>query len=209
MSKSKTASRPAAKDKPAIKPATIRAFAALDLDGTGQRRMVRLSDRLRMSSGAPSANWVPAGKLHVTLKFAAELPASVVAALSKSLAPLAEGKPAPPACALRLDAFPSLAKASVVVATLLDEKGGLAKLAGKVDKLFAKYGVAPDTREYKPHVTLARVKLEYDARRWMRPEYAEVAGDVRAGALTLYQSTLGPEGSTYEVLARVAFAIEP
>jgi 2'-5' RNA ligase len=187
------------------KTVTLRAFVALDLDPQGLRRMVRLSDRLRMSSGAPSATWVPAAKMHVTLKFAAELPQSAVAPLAKALAALAEGKAAPPACALKLAAFPSAAKASVVVAELVDGKGALAKLAAKVDKLFVKYGVPPETRDYRPHVTLARVKLEYDARRWLRPELAEVSGECRAGAITLYRSVLGAEGASYEVLARAGF----
>src|ERR1700677_4626467 len=110
------------------KAGAIRAFVALDLDPTGLRRVVRLSDRLRMSSGAPSAAWVPANKMHVTLKFAAELPESALEPLGKALAPLAEGKAAPPPCGLRLDAFPSAAKASIVVAELVDAKGALAKL---------------------------------------------------------------------------------
>lgn len=184
---------------------TVRAFVALDLDPTGLRRVVRLSDRLRMSSGAPSAAWVPASKMHVTLKFAAELPETAVEPLGKALAALAEGKAAPPPCGLHLDAFPSAAKASIVVAELVDAKGALAKLAAKVDKLVAKYGVAPETRPFRPHVTLARVKLEYDARRWMRPELTEVAGECRMGALTLYRSILKEEGAVYEVLGRWGF----
>jgi len=188
------------------KGATIRAFVALDLDPTGLRRVVRLSDRLRMSSGAPSATWVPAGKMHVTLKFAGELPESAVEPLSKALASLAEGKPGPPPCGLRLDAFPSAAKASVVVAELVDAKGALAKLAAKVDKLVAKHGVPLETRAFRPHVTLARVKMEYDARRWMRPELTEVAGECRMGGMTLYRSVLKEEGASYEVLGRWGFA---
>jgi len=188
------------------KPAAIRAFVALDLDATGLRRMVRLSDRLRMSSGAPSATWVPAGKMHVTLKFAAELPESAIPALSKGLATLAEGKSAPAPCAVRLEAFPSAVKASIVVAELVDPKGALAKLAAKVDKLTSKHGVPLETRAYRPHVTLARVKLEYDARRWLRPELAEVTGECGMGAMTLYRSVLGDEGATYQVLGRWAYS---
>jgi 2'-5' RNA ligase len=184
---------------------TLRAFVALDLDPTGLRRVVRLSDRLRMSSGAPSAAWVPGNKMHVTLKFVAALPVEAVEPLGKALAALAEGKAAPPPCGLRLDAFPSAARASVVVAELVDDKKALAKLAAKVDKLVAKYGVAAETRDFRPHVTLARVKLEYDARRWMRPELTEVAGECRMAALTLYKSILKEEGASYEVLGRWAF----
>ena len=37
------------------KTATLRAFVALDLDPMSLRRVVRVADRLRMGSGAPSA----------------------------------------------------------------------------------------------------------------------------------------------------------
>jgi 2'-5' RNA ligase len=144
--------------------------------------------------------------MHVTLKFAGELPESAVEPLSKALASLAEGKPGPPPCGLRLDAFPSAAKASVVVAELVDAKGALAKLAAKVDKLVARHGVPLETRAFRPHVTLARVKMEYDARRWMRPELTEVAGECRMGGMTLYRSVLKEEGASYEVLGRWGFA---
>ena len=42
----------------AKKTATIRAFVALDLDPMSLRRVVRVADRLRMGSGAPSATVV-------------------------------------------------------------------------------------------------------------------------------------------------------
>ena len=56
-------------------------------------------------------------------------------------------------------------------------------------------------------ILLARVKLEYDARRWMRPELTEVAGECRMGALTLYRSILKEEGASYEVLGRWTFDV--
>src|SRR5271169_6251356 len=86
----------------------LRAFVALDLDAASQRRIGRVSDRLRMGSGAPSAMWTPAPKMHVTLKFLGDIAAEVVTPLGQSLRPLAEGKPAPAPFAFRLDAFPSV-----------------------------------------------------------------------------------------------------
>jgi 2'-5' RNA ligase len=186
--------------------APIRAFVALDLDTLSLRRMARLADRLRMSSGAPSATWTPVGKMHVTLKFAAALPLAAVAPLGKALGAMVEGHDAPAACSLRLEGFPSKEKAEIVVAELADESGHLAKLAARVEKLVAKYKVPAETRAYRPHVTLARLRLEYDGRRWLRSELAEVAGDCRAGGLTLYRSIPGSEGSTYVPLARFLYS---
>src|SRR6202035_496723 len=105
------------------------------------RRVVRVADRLRMGSGAPSATWVPGPMMHVTLRFMGALPVDAVAPLAKSLGPLAEGKAAPKPCALRLAAFPNVEDAEIVVVELLDASGGVGKLAEKVDSLVTKLGL--------------------------------------------------------------------
>ena len=192
----------AAKDKPE----RIRAFAALDLDAMSLRRIVRTSDRLRMASGAPAATWTPADRLHVTLKFVEKLDATAVPALGAAMRTMAEGKPPPAPCHVRLEAFPKPQQARIVVAELVDAAGDLAKLAASIDKLTAKHGVPKEDRPFRPHVTLARLKRPYDARKWLRPDIAEAAGSFRSGALTLYRSELGPEGSVYIPLASFAFA---
>lgn len=188
----------------AEQPETVRAFVALDLDSMSLRRVVRVADRLRMGSGAPSATWTPAIKMHVTLKFMGELKADAVAPLGTALRALVESTAAPPPSALRLEAFPSPKDARTVVVELVDTSGALAKLAEKVDKLTAKHGVAREEREYRPHVTLARLKLDYDARRWLRADLTEGA-ECRAARVTLYRSELKDEGSVYIPLASFDF----
>ncbi|HEY8040091.1 MAG TPA: RNA 2',3'-cyclic phosphodiesterase [Polyangiaceae bacterium] len=185
---------------------TIRAFVALDLDSMSLRRVARTADRLRMGSGAPSAAWVPPAKMHVTLKFMAALPVDLVAPLGQALRALAEGKPAPAPSSFRLAAFPSAQGASIIVVELDDARGGVARLAEKVEKLTARHRLPREDRPFRPHVTLARLKRAYDARKWLRPELAEGAGECRAATLTLYRSEPSPEGSAYVPLARFAFA---
>jgi 2'-5' RNA ligase len=188
---------------------SIRAFVALDLDAMSLRRVARVADRLRMGSGAPSATWTAPAKMHVTLKFMGSLPVDAVAPLGEALRALVDGKPGPAPSPLRLAAFPRSADARVVVVELDDASGAMAQLAEKVDKLASKHGVPKEERRFRPHVTLARLKLAYDARRWLRPELTEGAGECRVTTLTLYRSDLGSEGSTYTVLARFEFAPAP
>ena len=190
---------------------TIRAFVAVDLDAMTVRRVARVADRLRMASGAPSAVWTPPAKIHVTVKFMGELPAKAVALLGKAVGALAEGKRAPRAGTWRLDAFPSVEETQVVVLALEDPKGDLAKLAAQLDKVASKHGIAREAREFRPHVTLARLKRPYDTRRWIKAELAETAGECRATGLTLYRSERGcgdAGGSVYVALARFGFAGE-
>jgi 2'-5' RNA ligase len=183
----------------------LRAFVALDLSPMSVRRVARVAEGLRMGTGAPSATWTPAAKMHVTLKFIPALVADAVVPLGQALCALAEGKAAPAPCPLRLTAFPAPHEARVIVVELCDASGALVKLADKVDKLAAKHGVDRESRPFRPHVTLARLKRPYDARRWLRPELTDSTGECGAGSLTLYRSHLGPEGSTYVPLARYEF----
>ncbi|MBV9945541.1 MAG: RNA 2',3'-cyclic phosphodiesterase [Myxococcales bacterium] len=179
---------------------------ALDLDPTSLRRVVRLADRLRMGSGAPSASWTPAAKMHVTLKFVASLPEDRIAPLGTALESLVGGKDAPAACPLRLDAFPRLEQATIIVAELLDRGGELAALAARVEKVARRLGLPPEDKPFRPHLTLARLKRSYDARRWLRPDLADGAGQCRASGATLYRSELGAAGATYVPLAQFVFA---
>jgi 2'-5' RNA ligase len=185
---------------------TVRAFVALELDATSLRRVTRISDRLRMASGAPSAAWTAPAKLHLTVKFAPKLPSAAIAALGQGLAPLADGRPAPRSGALRLDAFPSPEAAQVVVVALGDPEGEIAKLAARTEKLAAKLGVDRETRTFRPHVTLARLKRAYDARRWLRPDLVEGVGECRFARLALIRSYLSDTGSRYVPLAQFEFA---
>jgi len=184
----------------------IRAFVALDLDAMSLRRMVRTSDRLRMASGAPAATWTTSDKMHITLKFAGELDVAAAGPIGEALRALAEGKPPPAPSTVKLDAFPKLEQARIVVVELVDAAGDIKKLAASIDKLTAKHGVPKDDRPFRPLVTLARLKRPYDARKWLRSDVAEAAGECRFATLTLYRSDLKPEGSVYTPLATFTFA---
>jgi 2'-5' RNA ligase len=186
-------------------PETIRAFVAFELDSMSLRRVARVADRLRMGSGAPSATWTSPGRMHITLKFIAELPLETVAPLGEALRPLVEGKSPPKGCALRLDAFPAVEQARVVIAALDDRSGGLGKLADKVERIAHKLGAPRERHAFRPHVTLARLKRPYDARRWLRPELVDGAGECGVASMTLFRSQLGSAGSSYTALARFAF----
>lgn len=180
---------------------TLRAFIALDLDAMSLRRVARVSNRLRMGSGAPSASWVPAARMHVTVKFLGTIARDAVEPLARALKPLATGKAAPRLGAFRLDAFPSLEASEVVVASLEDPGGDVARLATRLEKLATKHGAPSEKREFRPHVTLARLKMPYDVRRWLRPELAPGTDACTATSLTLFESRLGDQGSTYTPVA--------
>jgi 2'-5' RNA ligase len=174
---------------------TIRAFVALELDPMSIRRMGRIAEHLRMASGAPCASWTPGSKLHATLFFVAALPVSQVDALGRAVDGVVQGQRAPRPITMALDAFPSAAEAEVVVVMLDDPDHELAALAGQVRKIGTGLGLPREPRVFRPHVTIARLKRSYDARRWLRADVAEGVGQSTPHRVALYRSVLSAEGS--------------
>jgi 2'-5' RNA ligase len=184
---------------------TIRAFVALELDPTSRQRAAQIADELRTVSGAPRATWTPPERMHLTLKFAGDLPLVAVDPLSDELRSLSARQRRPRARALRVDAFPSIRSARVVILGVEDDDGELGRLALDVDELVSRYGVPREARPFRAHVTLARVRQPVDARRWLSVDLATEAGDCTLVALTLFRSELGSGGASHTVLARFPF----
>lgn len=167
---------------PPVSPARL--FFALWPDDAVRRELVAAQDAWQWPSGARR---VPPGRLHLTLHFLARVPAQQVAALMRQAdLPLAPFE-------LTLDAagiWPggvAWLRPSTVPAALLD-------LQGRIGVALQAMGCEPDTRGYKPHVTLAR-----DARAATPPASMPVRWPVDGYALV--ESRPEPGGG-YAVLRR-------
>jgi 2'-5' RNA ligase len=175
-------------------------FLALDLPEDARDLLVRWRDEIL--SGRTDVRLVRAEALHVTLVFlgwqdesAAEwiaeaafeaLPAGAVPCLTAT-----EVKPVPPR------------NARLFALDLADEGGRAGALqAAASDALEAGGWYRPEKRPFWPHMTLARVKR--GERRVPPPpaEPAPPAEPFEASVVTLYRSTLRPQGAIYEPLAR-------
>lgn len=83
---------------------------------------------------------------------------------------------------------------------LADESGACGALQAAVSAACEAAGVyRPEKRPFWPHITLARVKR---GRRADPMEADELPPPFSAGTLTLYRSTLRPQGAIYDALAR-------
>jgi 2'-5' RNA ligase len=184
----------------------IRAFVALELDAMSVRRLLRVEEHLRGASGAPSATYATAANLHLTLKFMAELTPEAAGQLGPRLGALTAGRSGPSTSDLRLEAFPSADCAEVIVVALGDPEGALAGLARETEAVAALFGIPLEARAFKPHVTIARLKRAYDARRWLGPAVPIQVGECRAVRLTLFRSEPTTSGPSYVPLARHEFA---
>ena len=175
-------------------------FLALDLPEDTRVELVRWRDALL--SSRTDVRPVRPEALHVTLVFlgwqdepaAGRIADAAFGTLPRGLPPrlaAAAVKPVPPRIA-RLFALD------------LNDEGGRATAlqAAMSDALEAGGFYRPEKRAFWPHITLARVKR--GERRVPPPadDPAPPAEPFEASVLTLYRSTLRPQGALYEPLAR-------
>jgi len=173
----------------------LRLFAALELPG--EVRAALASWGARVSAREPAVRLVPADALHVTLVFLGEQPESALVAIGRAV--VSEARSLGP---LRVSAAAWLPprRPGVLIADLVEEGDRLAKLQTNLSVALSPWH-EPETRDYRPHVTVARV------RRGERISLKQVAAPPRlvfeARALTLYRSFAERGGSRYEAVARI------
>ena len=173
-------------------------FVALDLPEPAKSDIASWRDEL--VAGRSDLRPVAAEALHVTLVFLAwqnERDAGAIAtAAFEAAAPV--GAPRVTPAGLR----PLPPRAPRLFALDLDDEGGraVALQAGVSDALAAGRWYKPEKRPFWPHVTLARVKRGQRAAPLDGP--SPPGGPFASDVLTLYRSTLRPQGAVYEPLER-------
>ena len=182
----------------------MRLFVALDIPDEVRRAIGEMIAGLR--NVARGARWVRAEGVHVTLKFIGAMPAERVSVIEGAL----RGARA----AGRVEAkfrgagfFPNEHHPRVFWAGV-EASPNLAELAGDVDRRLSALGIAAESREFRPHLTLARFKSE-DGLARLRDEFKKLEpfdfGSMRATEFYLFQSQLGPGGAKYTKLATFPF----
>jgi 2'-5' RNA ligase len=111
---------------------SVRAFVAVDVDDAARADAFALADALGRAKAAPAgARWVPEGDMHVTLKFLGSVSDDAIGRIAAALPGLA-ARPAPSLVVGPLHAFPTPAKARVIILDVADD-GTLAELAAALD----------------------------------------------------------------------------
>jgi 2'-5' RNA ligase len=180
-----------------------RSFIALAVPEAARDRLVELTSALARRAVPRAPRLIVADQLQVTLKFIGRIEAARAEALGRALASLAEDCPAIRAELAEVTAFPTPARARVIVARLGDADGHLQRLAASVEAWTSSFGIPVKARELVPYVSLARLRLSTDVRPWLTPKHT-LDEAIHLGELELHAAEPSPPGSIYRVLARVA-----
>jgi RNA 2',3'-cyclic 3'-phosphodiesterase len=174
-------------------------FVALDLPEPERSELAAWRDEL--VAGRSDLRPVRAEALHVTLAFLGWQDEAAAEEISAAAFDAASGPPAPVLVPSRVRPLPPRGP-RLFALDLEDEDGRSTELQGAISRaLEAGRFYRPEKRPFWPHVTLARVKR--GAKAGPLPDLPPPATPMRASELTLYRSTLRPQGAIYEPLARV------
>ncbi len=186
----------------------IRLFVALDLAIPVVERLVLLQDELdRRLPKEAIARLVAPEHIHVTLKFIGEVDVSLVPVIEIAIAemtrPLFPFEFRTQGCG----AFPDVNSARIVWAGL-DAQGAevMSLLNQTLERGLDEIGIIPDAREYRPHITLARIRSEdpVDVSAFLAPLKDLEFGTSYVRDLVLISSELTKDGPVYKVVRRFA-----
>ena len=178
-----------------------RLFIAVPLPDGVRDLMVDAQAGLR--SGDWPVKWVEPELAHVTLKFLGNVETSRIAGIEQALDPVMSGYQAIGVATGALGAFPTATRPRVFWLGLYGNLKPLERLAGDVDRAMAGIGFEPESRPFRPHITLGRLRKE------ARPpaDFERVAAairlprlDVRFDRVELVRSVLGRQGPAYTTL---------
>ena len=188
-----------------------RLFLAVDLSITVVEELIVLQDELRGAIAALDepfeVRWVDAPNIHLTLKFLGPTELSMFPMFEDAVEQLASPLfPFEVECR-NLECFPTPDAPRIIYADL-DKKGGevLGLLEQALQRDLGELGVKQDTRPYRPHITLGRVKSRkspsmtdiisaYEGIKFGRSYIKDIA---------LFESILDHRGPRYEVIRRFA-----
>jgi 2'-5' RNA ligase len=176
----------------------MRLFTALDIPDALRERIAALR-----TPDALDARWTPPEQYHVTLRFIGEVDSETASdydeALDTVTAPEAECTP------YGLDVLPSRRNPSVLIVGL-DRTAPLLSVYQAVSNTLEGAGLDPESRSYRPHVTLARLDdcAPETVHRFLRTHDTNDFPSFTARQFHLYESTLTPDGAVHERRASYA-----
>lgn len=180
----------------------LRLFVAADIPPLVREAVSGALEPLKEK--VPGGRWVRPENLHITLKFIGDYGEERLERLSNEIT-AAAARCAPFTVRLgKCGAFPSRSRARVLWVGMTEGGEEAAAAAGKLEARLEKAGVKREGRDYRGHLTVARLREPFDCSGFL----VELAANMErvesiafeVGELTLYRSILSPSGPTYVAL---------
>ncbi len=178
----------------------IRLFAGIALPEELRERLAGLC------AGVPGAKWVKPENIHLSLRFIGEVDEPLLDDIDVALQRVKS--PAFELVYSGVDRFESRRRPRTLWVGV-ERSEPLERMQAKIEQAIRRTGLAPESRKFMPHVTLARLKNSAPGRvgDYLSAHNLFRHGPVPVDRFTLYSSRLGKGGSVYRVEAE--YELEP
>ncbi len=186
----------------------VRSFIAIELPDELKSGLVQLQAQLK-TGRQPPVKWVDPYSIHLTLKFLGNVAADKISGITRAIEAAAQGVSPLYLEVKGLGAFPNLRRVQVVWVGVSGEVAQLSELQQRIESNLAPLGFAPESRPFKPHLTLARLREQASLDE--RQSFGELIAGTRFEAvygfkvdsISLMRSQLTREGAIYSRLGLV------
>jgi 2'-5' RNA ligase len=180
-------------------------FVAADIDDDTRQQLLTIREHVERTFARarkpPRLTWVDPARAHVTVRFVGEVSEATAGDLQVAMR---DPVGVPPFVARwnAVGTFPGGRLPRVVWLGATAGQEEFARLAAAVDRRLAAVIGPGESRPFKAHVTVARVRDPGTGVDWRRAVAGVSVPDTATTVdhLTLYQSTLSPKGPTYHPL---------
>lgn len=182
----------------------MRTFIAIELPKSIQDALARLQEQLKQSGA--DVKWVQPQNIHLTLKFLGERDDKKVEKIRQILEEAAKDKESFPISISSLGAFPKMEFPRVIWVGIDKGDKETKEIAGELEEKIAQIGIPKEERPFSSHITIGRVRSPLKRQNLVQllNNLADKIGPQTLGftatKITLFESTLTPQGPIYEVL---------
>ena len=185
---------------------TFRAFIAIDLPANVRSSLAEAQEMLK--SFGFRAKWVRPQNIHLTLKFLGNIDLDHIDKIIAAMTLTANDFSGFSLFAKEIGVFPNIRRPRVIWAGLNGQLEILKNLQQTLDGHLAGAGFAKETRAFKGHLTLGRVKGKIASAR-MKTAIDQLKGfeseSFEIREIVLFKSELRPTGAVYSKVQSVAF----
>lgn len=179
----------------------LRTFVAVEINDAIRERLSGLITRLKTTEA--DVKWVAPENIHITLKFLGYIEDTRVAAVGELVRKATASIDSFTVDIEHLGAFPNTKKPRVIFVVAQEEGNNLATIYSRLDDSLAKMGIRKEGRQFRPHLTVGRVKSQKNLKALldeMDSLKESSFGQQMIESVSLMQSDLKPTGPVYRKL---------
>ena len=189
----------------------MRAFIAIELPLVIKDTLSKIQDRLKIT--LPKISWVKPANLHLTLKFCGELSSKQLNDIKQLITEIAKSTINFKIKLETFGVFPNMHTARIIWIGTNQLPLELKKLVDQIETKIAELGKPKEERPFSAHITIGRIKIHIDPS-VLEKEINKINNEIscenlgfNAKGITLFESTLSPQGPTYNVIEEANFKI--